>query len=172
MVTWNIIFLQNIIEDELNWRLNSIWQDSDSVFESRICETAVSFLPDNYGHSINWCCADKGRQCLFIYILSSRDASFGTCMYNLNILDCLRAVQKVCHFRVRFVYFPPLLCHAPNEINSLSTGPAVRLARLLQLWCGRVRALREGGKRRLELDHSREVPRLQRAASKKQNRKW
>lgn len=27
-----------------------------------------------------------------------RDASFGTCLYNLNILDCLRAVHKVGHF--------------------------------------------------------------------------
>lgn len=28
-------------------------------------------------------------------LLCFRDASFGTCMYNLNILDCLRAVNKV-----------------------------------------------------------------------------
>ncbi|XP_077376852.1 dual specificity protein phosphatase CDC14B isoform X5 [Festucalex cinctus] len=27
-----------------------------------------------------------------------RDASFGTCMYNLNILDCLRAVHKALHY--------------------------------------------------------------------------
>ncbi|XP_030637284.1 dual specificity protein phosphatase CDC14B isoform X2 [Chanos chanos] len=30
--------------------------------------------------------------------LPFRDASFGTCMYNLNILDCLRAVHKALHF--------------------------------------------------------------------------
>lgn len=28
-------------------------------------------------------------------LICCRDASFGTCMYNLNILDCLRAVNKV-----------------------------------------------------------------------------
>ncbi|KAM3867452.1 dual specificity protein phosphatase CDC14B [Diretmus argenteus] len=30
--------------------------------------------------------------------LPFRDASFGTCMYNLNILDCLRAIHKALHF--------------------------------------------------------------------------
>ncbi|XP_051508643.1 dual specificity protein phosphatase CDC14C-like isoform X2 [Myxocyprinus asiaticus] len=30
--------------------------------------------------------------------LPFRDASFGTCMFNLNILDCLRAVHKALHF--------------------------------------------------------------------------
>ncbi|XP_023834703.1 dual specificity protein phosphatase CDC14C isoform X2 [Salvelinus sp. IW2-2015] len=30
--------------------------------------------------------------------LSFRDASFGTCMYNLNILDCLRAIYKALQF--------------------------------------------------------------------------
>ncbi|XP_043103367.1 dual specificity protein phosphatase CDC14B [Puntigrus tetrazona] len=30
--------------------------------------------------------------------LPNRDASFGTCMYNLNILDCLLAVHKALHF--------------------------------------------------------------------------
>ncbi|XP_041958160.1 dual specificity protein phosphatase CDC14B isoform X2 [Alosa sapidissima] len=30
--------------------------------------------------------------------MSFRDASFGTCMYNLNILDCLRAVHKALRF--------------------------------------------------------------------------
>ncbi|XP_062854941.1 dual specificity protein phosphatase CDC14B isoform X2 [Trichomycterus rosablanca] len=30
--------------------------------------------------------------------LSFRDASYGTCMYNLNILDCLRAVHKALKF--------------------------------------------------------------------------
>ncbi|XP_028852792.1 dual specificity protein phosphatase CDC14B isoform X4 [Denticeps clupeoides] len=30
--------------------------------------------------------------------LPFRDASFGTCMYNLNILDCLRAIQKALQF--------------------------------------------------------------------------
>ncbi len=44
-------------------------------------------------------------------------------MYNLNILDCLRAIHKVRHFRILafFIYFSVLLCHAPNEIISLST---------------------------------------------------
>lgn len=42
-------------------------------------------------------------------------------MYNLNILDCLRAVYKVCHFKIYLSFFSHLLCHAPNEINSLST---------------------------------------------------
>lgn len=39
-------------------------------------------------------------------------------MYNLNILDCLRAVHKVI---LRFIYVCFSLCHAPNEINILST---------------------------------------------------
>lgn len=47
----------------------------------------------------------------------SRDASFGTCMYNLNILDCLHAVHKVHRFIVVFHF---LLCHVANEISFLS----------------------------------------------------
>lgn len=56
-------------------------------------------------------------------MLCFRDASFGTCMYNLNILDCLRAIHKVRFLRLinLFFFFACLLCHAPNEINSLST---------------------------------------------------
>lgn len=45
-------------------------------------------------------------------MLRSRDASFGTCMYNLNILDCLRAVHKVHHFQIYLLFL--LLCHGPN----------------------------------------------------------
>lgn len=40
-------------------------------------------------------------------------------MYNLNILDCLRAVYKV-HLLKFYLLFPHLLCHAPDEIYSLS----------------------------------------------------
>lgn len=36
-------------------------------------------------------------------MLCFRDASFGTCMYNLNILDCLRAIYKVGSI-LRFIY--------------------------------------------------------------------
>lgn len=36
--------------------------------------------------------ADRSHH--FVSVLH-RDASFGTCMYNLDILDCLRGVDKV-----------------------------------------------------------------------------
>uniref|UniRef100_A0AAY4DRI3 protein-tyrosine-phosphatase n=1 Tax=Denticeps clupeoides TaxID=299321 RepID=A0AAY4DRI3_9TELE len=34
----------------------------------------------------------------FVFFFLPLDASFGTCMYNLNILDCLRAIQKALQF--------------------------------------------------------------------------
>lgn len=48
-----------------------------------------------------------------------RDASFGTCMYNLNILDCLRGVHKVRHLKNEFFFFV-VLPH-PNTITFNST---------------------------------------------------
>ena len=33
-----------------------------------------------------------------------RDASFGTCLYNLTILDCLRAIQKVPHLKCIYTH--------------------------------------------------------------------
>lgn len=39
-------------------------------------------------------------------LLCCRDASFGTCMYNLNILDCLRAVSKVPVVRIGRPFSP------------------------------------------------------------------
>lgn len=60
-----------------------------------------------------------------------------------------------------------------NETHSLCAAPGstVRLARFLQLRRGGIRALRARRERRLQLDHPGQVPRLQRASSKKQNRK-
>lgn len=54
-------------------------------------------------------------KCFMFY----RDASFGTCMYNLNILDCLRGVHKVCHLKNEFLFFV-LLTH-PNKMTFNST---------------------------------------------------
>lgn len=44
--------------------------------------------------------ADGFELFLNVIVLSvfNRDASFGTCMYNLNILDCLCAIYKVPRF--------------------------------------------------------------------------
>lgn len=65
-----------------------------------------------------------------------RDASFGTCLYNLNILDCLRAVHKVGHFRLVELNFSRLftaMVITKRILRNAAPGPAVRLARLLEL---------------------------------------
>lgn len=56
-------------------------------------------------------------------------------MYNLNILDCLRAVHKVGHlFRMISLNFVACFVTALIKyILSVGPGSSVRLARLLQL---------------------------------------
>lgn len=49
-------------------------------------------------------------------LICCRDASFGTCMYNLNILDCLRAVNKVFLLQI---YSPFSPSRSPNQSPSL-----------------------------------------------------
>lgn len=70
-----------------------------------------------------------------------RDASFGTCMYNLNILDCLRAVHKV-NGNLAVMNWHVIYGHYNTRVSCLFLlGSAVWLAGFLQLRCGGIWAL-------------------------------